>query len=407
MRSSLQKFPLILLSLLLFGEIDLVMAQNANGSGESRVVVPGQNRDATKTFSGPWGTISFREAIIEAPEWAISDGQWLANWQEGTVWRFQGNIPQFRQVLETARFSLSEIGVLTNPPTLRNFGTHLEIYPPENILLNIPRQSRGYLYSKLKTKGERDLYEVPIQLAPGGVSRISNSKTSISPDIVDLITQLTYTRRTGILYISDLHYIAGKAKSDEERLRIAQFISREPTGTATLSLDIPQEERSNLLSYWSARGKNTTAETILSSSLENPEITSLDLSHILPSLPKRLLNTYASQHSSIGIRHPNCYATALSFFEDELSPQLVETLQPDISNRYSPATRPWEFGDLVVILSSSGQWLHTCNYIAGEILFTKNGKNPERPWVIQTMDDVFASYLREDSVTVAFFRLRE
>ena len=50
------------------------------------------------------------------------------------------------------------------------------------------------------------------------------------------------------------------------------------------------------------------------------------------------------------------------------------------------------FGD-VVILVETGYALHACVYIADDIYYTKNGTDPNQPWVLMRMKDMSAQYV--------------
>lgn len=395
------------LAFLFFPSVPLkAQTQQSSVEGSSRVIFPDRNRGVTSEYSGPWGRLTFREVIIETPQESLGTNRALTEWKGGTRWKYRGDVPSLCEVLGTAGFSAAEIDRLTSPPVLRKKDGYLDIRPPEEMILRLAKPERGYLYSKLGTGDPLDPFEMATQLAPGGIDRIAGTNSGLPTHLIDTLSKLSYSRRTGIQYFSDFDYVFAKAESDAQRIRIIQFLSREPAGVVELLLENTTDRNPSIVDYWTAGGRNPDAAGVLSSALENPEIRSLEIIHLLPIGPRKLLNSYPTKESSIGEDYPDCFGTSLSFFDEEIPPRFLEPLNPDLMAYYEPATRPWQFGDIVAIMGASGKWFHACNYIAGEIVFTKNGKSPERPWVLQTMDDVFASYLREDSLTIAFFRLK-
>jgi len=54
----------------------------------------------------------------------------------------------------------------------------------------------------------------------------------------------------------------------------------------------------------------------------------------------------------------------------------------------------------------TGNWIHACNDIAGDIVLTKNGRGLSRPWVFQRLDEMLRNYLWTDGITATFFRLK-
>ena len=121
-----------------------------------------------------------------------------------------------------------------------------------------------------------------------------------------------------------------------------------------------------------------------------------------------MINTYPDPEEGLGNDMPDCFATAFNFFSNSLPPRMLDAGSVlEIHNeRYERATAPWQFGDVLMIRAPDGNWIHACNFIAGEILLTKNGRSNNRPWVFQTINEVLSSYLVDRSIQAFFFRLK-
>ena len=66
-----------------------------------------------------------------------------------------------------------------------------------------------------------------------------------------------------------------------------------------------------------------------------------------------------------------------------------------------------QFGDLILIKDAeTGDWIHACNYIADDLIFTKNGKSMGRAWIISKLSDVVNSYFNTNKIKVSFHRLK-
>ena len=104
---------------------------------------------------------------------------------------------------------------------------------------------------------------------------------------------------------------------------------------------------------------------------------------------------------------PDCFWTSFSFFSDEPTDRYFDFVGHILEERYERAERPLQMGDLVLVFDSdTGRWIHACNYVAGDLVFTKNGRSFGRPWVIQPMREVVEGYLVSERLSVSFFRLR-
>jgi len=67
---------------------------------------------------------------------------------------------------------------------------------------------------------------------------------------------------------------------------------------------------------------------------------------------------------------------------------------------------PW-FGDLVTMLSPSGDAVHMCVYVADDYFFTKNGMNPLAPWVLMKIPDMLLYFPSEEGHRMVIFRRRD
>jgi hypothetical protein len=68
---------------------------------------------------------------------------------------------------------------------------------------------------------------------------------------------------------------------------------------------------------------------------------------------------------------------------------------------------PSLFGDILVLTDpQTGKWLHACVYIADDIVYTKNGDDIIRPWILIKYGDLVARQVNAGEVKVQSWRLR-
>jgi hypothetical protein len=54
---------------------------------------------------------------------------------------------------------------------------------------------------------------------------------------------------------------------------------------------------------------------------------------------------------------------------------------------------PYHYGDVIFFMDgTSGNAIHSCVYLADDLVFTKNGRSPTQPWVVMKLDDVVSYY---------------
>jgi hypothetical protein len=66
---------------------------------------------------------------------------------------------------------------------------------------------------------------------------------------------------------------------------------------------------------------------------------------------------------------------------------------------------PYRFGDVLCFLED-GEGLHTCVFIADDIVFTKNGESLMAPWVLMQLKDVESIYRRSSATRIQGYRLK-
>ena len=72
---------------------------------------------------------------------------------------------------------------------------------------------------------------------------------------------------------------------------------------------------------------------------------------------------------------------------------------------YATVEAPYRYGDILCFLEG-GEGLHTCVYVADDIVFTKNGDSILAPWVLMQVKDVEAIYRRSPDTRIQGFRLK-
>jgi hypothetical protein len=133
----------------------------------------------------------------------------------------------------------------------------------------------------------------------------------------------------------------------------------------------------------------------LESIAANQSVDSLDLVHLLPPTARRLLYTFPGQNFGRTGYYPDCHWTSLNFNNFEPLDRLADpTLATAYTlENYTKVTGPFHYGDVIFLMDgNSGNAVHSCVYLADDIVFTKNGRSPTKPWVLMKLEDVIAQY---------------
>ena len=131
----------------------------------------------------------------------------------------------------------------------------------------------------------------------------------------------------------------------------------------------------------------------------------LDISHFLPAFARRRLYTFPSPELIVRGRLPDCHWTSLNFFNPVTQDYYLDVrlAANRLLENYTIVEPPYRFGDMICLLNTEGQAIHSCVYIADDVVFTKNGENNLRPWILMPLEDV-KDYYSRDAAEVKGFR---
>jgi len=234
------------------------------------------------------------------------------------------------------------------------------------------------------------------------------ASSKLRRELVAKIRQMTY-RRGDCLAFSDLSVLMNYSTSESEARMLLKACTR--TRSLMVQLELRDDtELEPLLNYWSLGGglRRKDIEPIIQSVIEARGVDRLELSHVLPALARKLLYTYPGpEFSRYGV-YPDCHWTSLNFFNDEPHEYLLDPRMATnaVREKFAPVNPPYRYGDLLFFLDASGNAVHSCVYLADDIVFTKNGRTAFSPWVLMKINDVQQLYLENRTRHVQGYRHR-
>ena len=345
--------------------------------------------------------------FLEPSDFLISQNPDLRTWSQGTVWEFAlADEAALSALLAECGIRQEWIDQLVQEDHLQRDGDRLVVRPPEAILLGLSPDQRSLLYRKLSPRDEDSPYIHPYALLVGGIRAAAGRDTGVSEEKLELIERLSYPLGLSTKF-SDISYLFSRTPDPDEQWRILKTMMREKSLSVNLRIT-PSMDLELLGDYWTSRGRNKDILPMLESVVLTPGVDRIDLAHLLPPLPRRLLHTYPDFRMwRVGAEAPDCFWTSFNFFSNEPADRHLDFVGHIFEERYERAEQPLQLGDLVLIIDqTTGKWAHACNYLAADLVFTKNGHSAGRPWVIQTLDEMAKGYLAAEKMSISFFRLR-
>lgn len=356
---------------------------------------------------GPWGKLRCLFIYLEAPQ-TLVDAFPLPSTRPS--W----NVPSAQ--IEAFAKVVRESGVepaladtlLKGSDSAPNSEGLITLFPAPTDLEAIPPKARTQIYSKLAEFFGNEFHTDPVLIIGQSPSEWFRS-SKLRPELVAKISQLSYMRGETTAF-SDISLLLNYASSESEARLIFKSLTR--TRALMVKLEVPASaDVQSLVNYWSLglglRRKDV--EPLLQSIRETNGLESLPLSHLLPSLARKLIYTYPSMDMNRHGTLPDCHWTCLNFFNYEPHEYLLDSrlATSAVLERFTPVEPPYTYGDILFFLSKdTGDAYHSCIYLADNLVYTKNGRNLLAPWLIMRREDVEKIYLYKGDGRVQAYRLK-
>jgi hypothetical protein len=198
------------------------------------------------------------------------------------------------------------------------------------------------------------------------------------------------------------------AQSSEEIKNTLRAITRCMSLVVGEKFPLKPEQRETFLRYWLGNQPESPRTVFIKAIAKETDInSSVDILHFLPVIMREKLYTFPSLKDAAKGRMPDCHWTSLNFFNlsarDYYRNTSLAAIQ--LTQSYNQVSAPYQFGD-VLCFTDNGDGLHTCVYIADDIVLTKNGENILSPWVLLKIDDVSKIYKRTPTTQIQGYRLK-
>ncbi len=394
------KFLPVSISAAIFASMILCAPQlDAQQATDSNLEVFGK---VYKCKSGPWGDLQYYYIYLEAPE-RLMENFPMPN--TITKWTFPGTtVVNLKSLFNKAELSQALQDYLLDPKHMVNQEGAITVFPPLPDLTAMTSKQRTVIYKELAKSDLNEFHSNPVLITSGSVDQwLGGSRLNM--ELIEIIRKFTYIRGN-VLAFSDLSAVLNYVRSDAEARDFFKTMTR--TRSLILRMELKKTSDIKMITrYWAGQNRNKDIEPILTSSLETEGIEKMDVIHLLPSLARRFIFCYPPTELAIMGRMPDCHWTSLNFFNYKPKEYYLDTrlATTHVLENYVKVDPPYHFGDVLMFLTSEGNAIHSCNYIADDIVYTKNGENMVSPWVLMKISDVLRIYSNESKTAIQGFRL--
>ena len=360
------------------------------------------------TQPGPWGVLRCTRIRLRPPQ-EILDRTRLP---DAGTWSFDGlDWDGIDAWLDNVPLTPAERAALADP-RLRSGGTDgtpRTIRVPSEIRRGFSRAARTRLYDGLAAFESNLLQALPFVLR----STAAIDRANLNPALRAALDELSFPRgRRRCLVDADL--LSALAADDAELQRLKRLLFT--VHSVSVELDRASlANRQEVAAYWAApQGK--TAAGFLRVFDRSPQLSSVDLAHLLPPLPQRVLNSYPGSVDSPA----DANWLAFNFFNPRPDPRYLagagrhlrreDEEWHTLAQSYEPVGPPYRFGDLLGLFAETGpeaELVHMMVYLADDLVLTKNGAAETNPFVLMRLDDIEQAYAWVTTLAIRGFRLKQ
>ncbi|MDA7921589.1 hypothetical protein N9B73_07520 [Verrucomicrobiales bacterium] len=395
---------LIILAILMLPIPSLVSAQVTEEEGQYIKLTPPSMR-LHKCKEGPWGDLEYHYLFLEAPLSTVE----LINVPSGiAVWWFpEKNIEQVREFLINSGASSEEVDSRIEFSSGYQTGSSFKYFPSSEFINALEPKARETIYAELRKWPENKRYHAPVVIASGSVSDWFR-KSGLRNETILHIERLSYPLGNALGF-SDVSTVVKGLHDDKEERLLLKALTR--TRSLILSLQIaPGTDTEALKNYWSAGYKSKDVLPLFDSIARIEGLDTIDVTRLLPPTPRKYLYTFPSRAMGIDGTYPNSLWASLNFFNYFPDEQIDEMgkVMSFFTRNYDVTPGPPTFGDLIMMKDvESGRPIHSCVFIADDIVYSKNGRSILKPFMLMKMDELYNHFAINEKPILEIWRKRE
>ena len=339
---------------------------------------------------GPWGELQTLDIDIEQPTEYVS---FAAADQNEATWTFPGTSQaQARSLMLNSGLTAAQADAAMADGKVENAAEAFVVKPGDELVLELSQEVREKFYAVLAQWPENKLMCEPYHLQNDQFDKIF-AKNGVSADTIAQVKKLAYSRG-GDLYFSDLGVVTHGLASADSRIDLLRSLTYQSAVLAHLKIG-PDTDVDKMIGYWSTvPGVHIKdLRPLVESISHTAEGGTLSLVYFLPAFARERLFTFPlPPKESETVK--DCHWSSLNFLNKEMDDRLLDNAYASkyVRDHFYPIGQPSQCGDLIFLIGSNGEVIHSAVHIAGDIAFTKNGANYAQPWILMRMEKLLKVY---------------
>lgn len=353
----------------------------------------------------PWGELITLDIDLEQPEEYVS---FEATTDRITTWSFTNcTLKQTQEILVNSGMSTGLIEATLAARNVEDTPKATIVRPGDEVVIALPNEVRAKLYGTLAQWPENRYMANPYHLPSEDFSAVMTNK-DVPPAALELVKKLTYLQ-AGKRVFSDPEVVLHQITTAEGRLHLMKLLTYQTAVLARLRLR-PDSDVDKLLGYWGAMPGVRTKDLrpLLDSIKKTPEGGTISLLYFLPPFARERLYTFPLPTEAGDVKM-DCHWSAMNFFSETPDPRFQDNAYASnyIKENCYQIGKPSMVGDLVFLLNSKGEVIHSAVYIADNLVFTKNGINFAQPWILMRIPNLCEVFTSGEEPKVAYYRRKD
>lgn len=351
--------------------------------------------------SGPWGTLEYYYLFLDPPDHLFAQHHLSSK----TEWFFPNcDRTEVASILEKAGISLQ---LLERASTATAAKGGFLLHPRHEQLLELDARQRQRFYPGLIKLTDRS-HPLNCFVIDRGKFRENAFGLEIPESIIQLIEDRCVTVGKKTLF-PETPLVLSMIDDAATQLSVLKALSRARSLVARLRIDDTMDLK-EIAGWWAAGPNRSRALPLFEAALRMQGVDSIDLIHLLPPVPRRMLNTYPDRRDAISSNPPDCYWAAMNFFSETASSRYLDSSLPRqyyFLERFDKVDGPRQFGDVIIIADpAENRFVHAYIHVADDIVYTKNGNGRFFPFILMREGDLLARYIESEQMVTDVFRIR-
>lgn len=361
----------------------------------------GYNPDLHQCRTGAWGHLWYERSVVEIPPDRIKV---LTFQPRVTQWYVEADSSAgLVSCLRSCGLQPSQIDELMLTMTRATNKTGRLLTPKPELILSLDAEVRLKLYTMLGRYGENSAQMWPFRFS-GAPDDNWFEGVKLEPEVEKMVKSLLYRQGQSLMF-SDLDLVMSRFPSVTTYTNLFQAVSRESTLVARLRLE-HDDDIDLLARYWGVPNRQDDVRTLLKTMQMTENCRDVPVGMLLPGFVRNRLYRYWHEGDP---EFASCHYTAMNFLNQRPDAGFTNlaVVAQVLARDYVEVKGDYRLGDVILLMKNDTEAIHSCNYIADGVVFTRNGGSYAQPWMLTTLPALVDFYSYPDPVHLKVLRRRD